>query len=183
MGVRGFFGITPKVRNWVVGQFTQPAEEVRALRARFEEQLRKFKAAEVKVRETCGGERQGGAWSQEEGVQAEGHCHCPQQKGRGVAGADACPKGVIQKAPSPQVPLAQNACLHPPSFWQTGRDWGVGGGSSCTASLRPCMLGWLKILTWHALMPPRQLAQNFAQEVFGLPCTRAPRNAIKKLYV
>ena len=60
VGVYSFFGVTPKVRNWVVTQFRKPAEEVRVLRARFEDELRKFKAAEVKVRESCGGKRQGG---------------------------------------------------------------------------------------------------------------------------
>ena len=74
------------------------------------------------------GEEVGGGWPQGEGAQVQGHCHCPQQKGRGSAGADACPMGGSQKAPYPQVPLAQKACLHPPSFWQMGRDLGGRGG-------------------------------------------------------
>ena len=36
--------------------------------------------------------------------------------------------GSQEKAPSPQFPRAQNACLHPAPFRQMGRDWGGGGG-------------------------------------------------------
>ena len=115
VGVCSFFGVTPQVRNWVVTQFTKPAEELRVLRARFEDELRKFKAAEVKVRESCGGNRQRGFGLKEKERKLR-DCHCPQQKGRGPAGADACPMGGSQKAPSRQVPPAQNAYLHPAPF-------------------------------------------------------------------
>ena len=41
----------------MVGQLRQLAEQVIALRGKFEQEVRKFQAAKVKVRETCGGKR------------------------------------------------------------------------------------------------------------------------------
>ena len=62
-GVRvcSFLGVTAQVRDWVVKHFRQPAEQVRVLEGKFEEEAKKLKAAEQPVREMCGGKRQGGA--------------------------------------------------------------------------------------------------------------------------
>ena len=62
-GVRvcSFLALSDKVREWVVKEFRLPADQVRVLRGKFEEEVKKFQGAEQRVRETCGVKRQGGA--------------------------------------------------------------------------------------------------------------------------
>ena len=55
--------------------------------------------------------------------------------------------------------LAQNACLHPPSCWQMGRDWGGGG-----------ML--------HGILVP---VHEGGVEVYGLANTNASKSTCAKL--
>ena len=56
------------MRDRVLKQFRQPADQVRVPRGKFEEEVKKFKAAEQWVREMCGGKRQGGGWPQGQGA-------------------------------------------------------------------------------------------------------------------
>ena len=122
VGVCSFLGVTPQVRNWVVTQFKKPAEEVRVLRARFEDELRKIKAVEVKVRESCGGKRQGGCGLKEKERKLRDAMTAHSKKAEGLLAQMRASWGEAKKAPSPQVPPAQNACLHPATFWQIGCD-------------------------------------------------------------
>ena len=182
LGVCSLLGMTPRVRSWVVGQFRQPAEQVRALRGKFEEEVGKFKAAEVKVRETCGGKRKGGAGLMEKECRLRLTAIAHSKKAEGLLVQMRAPWGESKKRHLLKSPLPKKmpASTLPPF----GR-WDVTGGgegkSSCTAWLWPCMLGGLKFLTWQALMPPGKPARNFAQGVFRVPCTTPPRIAIKKI--
>ena len=60
-GVRvcSFSAVSDKVPEWVVKEFRMPAHQVRVLRGKFEEEVKK--GAEHRVREACGGKRQGDA--------------------------------------------------------------------------------------------------------------------------
>ena len=57
--VSSFLGVSDKGREWVVKEFRLFADQVRVLRGKFEEEVKKFQGAEQRVRETCGGKRQG----------------------------------------------------------------------------------------------------------------------------
>ena len=61
VGVCSFLGMSDKVREWVVKEFRVPADRVRLLSGKFEEEVKKFQGAQQRVREACGGKRQGGA--------------------------------------------------------------------------------------------------------------------------
>ena len=58
----------------MVKEFRQPAQQVRVLRGKFEEEVKKFKAAEQRVREMCRGKRQGGGGSKRRSVGSGTSC-------------------------------------------------------------------------------------------------------------
>ena len=58
-GVRvcSLLGVSDKVREWVVKEFRLPPDHVRVLSGKFEEEAKKFQAAEHRLWETCAGKR------------------------------------------------------------------------------------------------------------------------------
>ena len=124
VGVCSFLGETPKVRDWVVTQFRKPAEEVRALRARFEDELRKFKAAEVKVRESCGGKRQGEAGLKEKERKLRDAATAHNKKAEGLLAQMRAPWGEARKRHFLKSPLPKMPASTLPPFGK----WDMTGG-------------------------------------------------------
>ena len=144
-GFRVFLGVTPQVWDWVVGQLRQPAEQIRALRGKFEEEVRKFKAAEVTVTEMCGGKRQGRAGLQEKERRLRHTASAQSKKEERPLVRMRAPWGEAKKRHLLKSPLPQMPASTVPAFGKWDVTGGGGGMSSCTASVLPCMRGGVEI--------------------------------------
>ena len=95
----------------MVTQFKKPAEEVRVLRARSEDELRKFKAAQFKVRESCGGNGEGGAGLIEKDHKLRDAATAHSKKAAGLLARMRAPWGDAKKchllkSPLPKMPAS-----------------------------------------------------------------------------
>ena len=169
------------MRNWVVTQFRKPAEEVRVLRATFEDEPRKLKPAKVKVRESCGGKREGGAGLKEKKRKLRDTATAHSKKTEGLMAHMRAPWGEGKKPhllKSPQ-PKTHASTLPPFGKWDVT---GGGGGKQPHGLVAAVHAGGVDICDLAATNVSRSGAELRAGGI-RVGVHTWPRTSFKNLYV